>query len=245
MCFVNQDHRGVARPERVALSRQYDTLWRRAFVDFRRGRCSADAQLAGRLPDDRRGVTLLARVPESLRLGLAPARFEMEAVFHDQYLVPETDLHITCLSVEPVRSGYRAEASRIAAIVAAVEEALAGDELFEIEVTGLGASASAVFARGYPCDDALNAFRNRLRQGCRRRGVGLDADRRYVLRGAHMTLLRFVTARITETQIRWLRDRRLYPGGCHQLAEVVLVEHDWYNRVTTAVIHRRWRLPGA
>jgi 2'-5' RNA ligase len=207
--------------------------------------CSADAELAGRLPDDRRGVTLLARVPESLQLGLAPFRLEMESVFHNQYLVPETDLHITCLSVEPVRSNYHADASRVVAIVAAVDEALDGYGPFGIEVMGLGASSAAVFACGYPCDDALNAFRNRLRQCCRRKGVGLDADRRYVLRGAHMTLLRFVTARITETQIRWLQERRFYPGGCHQLSEIVLVEHDWYNRVSTAVIHRRWRLPRA
>jgi hypothetical protein len=89
----------------------------------------------------------------------------------------------------------------------------------------------------------LNAFRDRLRHGCRRRGVGLDADRRYVLRGAHVTLLRFVTPRISQTQIEWLRERRLDPLGCHGLSDVALVEHDWYNRLSTALIHRHWRLP--
>lgn len=229
--------------ERVALSQHYDDLWRQAFIDFQRGTCSADAHLAGRLPDDRWGVTLLARLPESLRLRLAPTRSEMESVFRHQYLVPEPDLHITCLSVEPVRSGYSPEASQIVAIVDAVEEALVGYEPFGIEVAGLGASSSALFACGYPCDEALNAFRNRLRQCCRRRGVGMDADKRYVLSGAHVTLLRFVMANITDTQVRWLEDRRLYPSGRHQLSEIVLVEHDWYNRATTAVTHHRWHLP--
>jgi hypothetical protein len=226
----------------LALTEHYQRLWEDALSVFESGKCTADDYLAGKKQDDRRGVTLLARWPSSAIERLSPLLLDLSRRFPEHYVVPTSDLHVTILSIEPVRSGFVASPDLISSIIEAVEEIIDGEEIFRVELSGISASPPAAFVCGYPRGERLNLFRDTVKRECFKRDVGLLVDSRYTLRSAHSSVLRFILPTISPLQVAWLKKVRTLPLGTHDLSTVELVEGDWYMRRESITLYKKWEL---
>ena len=216
----------------------FDSLWEIAAEQLSSGRCSVDSVLASNLPDTRQGVTLRARFPQSLLDRTQELRHEMAIIFPKQFLVAEDSLHLTLLSMEPVREGFQLlpqDASKLVEIVSSARPIVDG---FAVSYSGLGASPGALFLQGIPADLRLNELRDHIRTRCRASGVARLMDSRYLLKAAHSTMLRFVDPVVTAAQWEWLKDKRTFALGEHRFSEVELVLSDWYH--TPANVRVLW-----
>jgi 2'-5' RNA ligase len=232
--------------QHAEIAATYERMWADARAQLAEGTCNADEYLGGVRADDRVGITLVARPPSSLIEQLAETRRELAQRLAGHYLVPEADLHVTILSLEPVRSGFVPRGEVAAALGSAVD-ACDPHTAFPIEARGISGSPSAVVMCGYPGSTALNAFRDAVREVCRARDLAPLVDRRYAAHGAHSTMLRFVGGSFPAEQFPWLETLRRVPLGSHMLSRLELVTSDWYlRRANSSIfrIHRVWELEG-
>jgi 2'-5' RNA ligase len=226
------------------LAALYDRMWQDAVRQFQAGACAGDPFLGDREPDDdRTGITLMAPLPASAVDRLRELRAECAARFPGSYLVPEADLHVTVLSLEPARSGFVARPSELEVMIDAIQDALARSGPLPVELRGLGASPAAIIACGYPGSLALDGFREAVKRRCRERDTARRVDSRYTARGAHSTLVRFVRPIFPAEQVAWLAAQRAVPLGGHLLDRLALVGSDWYMRARSVVTYGTWRLP--
>jgi hypothetical protein len=224
------------------LEAHYLQIWESAYPTFSRGLCEADEFLSGKKDDLRSGITLLARLPAALMPAVNTLRHDLERTFPEQYVVPEADLHVTILSIEPVRDGFAALPTLVSNIQDAVEEGLAQATAFPVEFSSLSASSSVAFICGFPLDGSINRVRQKIKNACFDRTVGLMVDSRYPLIGAHFSILRFVQPRISVSQLEHLKQLREIHLGQGQLTHLELVGNDWYMRAGKLKHYKTWEL---
>jgi len=205
-------------------------MWDHAFSAAASGDIDCDTRLAAG-PDPRRGLTLIARPSQALKM-----RFESvvdRLADHEplQYRYPITDMHVTILSLFTVTEHPTPHLLRLEDYCASVRAALDGIEPFDIDFHGITMSRSAVVAQGYPRGPALETLRDRLRAQLCENGLGASLDQRYRLVTAHTTLFRFVSplqdAQRVTTLLKSLRNE---PLGSMHVNEVELVINDWLCR---------------
>ena len=210
------------------LQTHYDAMWDRDSSAVANGDIDCDTRLtAGR--DARRGLTLIARPGHTMRTRFTSLLDRLAGAEPHQYRYPESDMHVTMLSLFTVTENPAPQLLRLADYDSAVRAALDGIEAFEIDFHGITMSRGAVIAQGFPRGSALEALRERLRAELRDRGLGASLDQRYRLITAHTTLFRFI-APLQEPRrfAALLESLRHEPLGCMVVNEVELVTNDWY-----------------
>lgn len=212
-----------------ALYQHYDNLWQQTWPQLRRGQVALDPQLATGIPDQRRGLTMIARpapvVAERITLMLA----KLATIEPQQYYYPRADLHVTVLSLFTAAINPHQQLAQLAEYQAAVAAAIADMPHFTIDAVGITLSPNAVMIQGFPRDETLAAIRDRLRAELQQRGLGAALDQRYRLVTAHSTILRFVTAlRSPEQFAQRLHDYRATVFGSSTIHTLDLVLNDWY-----------------
>jgi len=94
---------------------------------------------------------------------------------------------------------------------------------------GVTATPNAIMLQGFFPPGTLDALRVALVAGLERAGLAGGMDRRYPLRGAHITVLRF---RSTPPDLRalqrWLSSLREVALGVSPVTAIELVTADWY-----------------
>lgn len=226
----------------VEAEARFDHLWEQTLRRFERGECEADEFLSGVQPDHRMGITLLARLPEAVLEAVRPRLAVLAAAFPEQYVQPESDLHVTILSIEPARESFAPRAGQVEAILEAVDAEVRGTPPFECVFRGLSAGSSAAFFCGYPVGAALNEFRERIRRACHDRSAGFSVESRYPNIGAHVTVLRFLEPRISAGQFALLKQLRSEPLAHAALTHLELVQNDWYMRLENLTHYASWVL---
>lgn len=211
----------------IFLQRHYDAMWDSAAGAMARGDVDCDAHLLTG-PDERRGLTLIARPDAALRARFDTLLDRLAGVEPQQYRYPAADMHITILSLATVTADLAPALLRLHDYDAAVREALDGVARFEIDFRGITVSRGAVLAQGFPRGPTLEILRGRLRGALRDRGLGAALDERYRLVTAHATLFRFVAPlQAPKRFAALLESLRSEPLGCMRVGAVELVTNDW------------------
>ncbi len=214
---------------RQMLRRCYDRLWWAGIARIRAGKVELDPVLQARVPDKRRGLSVMARPCRAVRQNVALFLKELGRLEPDQYYYTASELHITILSLFTATIEHRPFLAKRETYHSAVEAALNHIESLQIEFAGVTASAGTVMIQGFFETDALLALRDRLRTELRVRGLGAGLDQRYRLRTAHMTVVRFRTPLLDPTRFaRALERARDRPFGATTVRSLSLVENDWY-----------------
>lgn len=233
----------MSKDETPDLARQYDVLWADAAPAVARGEAELDAWVARKDQDPRRGLTLLARPGPGVAHQLDVFLDELRDLEPGQYAQPVADMHLTILSLLGGTPDHAAHLAHLPAYQAAADEALQGAPPFEVEVTGVTLSRAAVLAQGFPMDDTLEQMRERLRAALVARGLDSGLDRRYRLRTAHLTLLRFAAPlRHPERFVKTVEAARGRPFGVMRVRELELVVGDWYQSADRTRLVQRYRL---
>lgn len=214
----------------VDLKDHYNKLWNQSLQKFRSNEFEFDP-LINSDDDNRYGITLLARPSKEVKRNISNTLQEIQSVAPNQYYYPESDLHITILSIVSCYAGFSLDQVDLAAYEKVVQSAIDSIHPFEVTFCGLTASPSCILIQGFPKGDQLTILRNRLREQFSDASLQHSIDKRYQLQTAHMTAVRFKesfeNAERFISKVAKLRGRNF--GSCI-IDQVELVGNDWYQQ---------------
>lgn len=190
--------------------------------------------------DNRFGITLLIRPPEFIKNKIQSFLNELKKIDDTQYYYPNSDIHITVLSIISCYDGFELKQINPEDYIAIVRENLASLKNLEINFKGITASNSTIILQGFPTNATLNSFRDSLRKAFQNSNLQQSIDSRYTLFTAHSSICRFRKPIInTKKIISLLEEYRMYDFGKFEVQELDLVYNDWYQRKEkTQLLHQ-------
>lgn len=181
--------------------------------------------------DNRFGITLLIRPPEIIKNKIQSFLNELKKEDPSQYYYPNSDIHITVLSIISCYDGFRLNQINPEAYISLIQENLAVLQNLEINFNGITASNSTIMIQGFPTNDSLNSFRDLLRKAFQNSSLEQSIDSRYTLFTAHISVCRFrKPINSTEKLISLLEKYRKTDFGKFEVKQIELVHNDWYQK---------------
>ncbi len=224
------------------LQTHYNRLWEKSRAGFEAGSYELDPWIDNPA-DDRLGITLLARPSKEVRERIRTFLGELQQVAPEQYFYPDTDLHITILSIISCTAGFTLSAVNAADYVQLLESITRHASPFKIDFTGITASPEAVMVQGFPLDNSLQMLRESMRTAFSATSLLQSLDQRYTLKTAHATVLRFrAPVQQPEQLLSLLEKYRTYDFGTFEVEVLELVYNDWYQRAEKVQVLGRFGL---
>lgn len=189
--------------------------------------------------DWRFGITLLTRPNAIIKEKIEHFLSDLQKIEPNQYYYPESDLHITILSIISCYTGFKDNQININDYIEIIRKNLANIQPFSITFRGITASPSCIMVQGFYHDDTLNSLRNSLRKDLLKSGLQQSVDQRYLLQTAHSTVVRFKHKLQHKSKfIQLLNNYRDFDFGTFEVDKLELVYNDWYQRKeTTKKLH--------
>lgn len=217
-------------------------MWAQANQQFELGRFEYDA-LINSPNDSRRGITLLARPPESIKAAIKVLLNDLQDTEPWQYYYPTTDIHLTGLSIISCYEGFTLNQMDTNAYVALIREVLHTHSSFNVSFSGLTASPSCLIVQGFPLDAELKNIRDELREKFYNSNLQHSIDKRYSIQTAHSTIVRFRNPLLNPaTFLQKVKSYQAVDFGTFEVNELELVFNDWYQRASTTVMLERFSL---
>lgn len=222
------------------LSDHYNKLWEDGITAFRAGHFQYDHYIDSPL-DDRRGITLLIRPDDKIKQSVTGFLTEMSLIEADQYYYPISDMHTTIMSIISCYSGFDIRQLCVEDYLDIIDDCIKSVGQLKISYQGLTASASGIMIQGFPDNEELNQLRERLRDRFKHSLLEQSIDKRYSIKTAHMTVVRFKEpAKNIERLLKLLEKYRSYEFGIFNVDRYELVHNDWYQRATLTTKLKEW-----
>ena len=213
-----------------ALSLQYNQMYLQAYPQIQVGNYETDP-LIDSPDDDRLGITLLIRPSEVMKKQISGILEEFRKIEPHQYYYPESDMHITVMSIISCYSGFDLSSIDVSKYVDIIQDCLADINPFNISFDGLTASSSCIMLQGFPVDDTLSIIRDRLREAFKSSDLENSLDKRYAIQTAHSTVIRFQEPMIDHNHLALLLHKmRETMLGSFTVESMELVFNDWYQK---------------
>lgn len=215
----------------MRLEERYTQMWDNGLAHLSSGQIETDT-LIDQPNEDRRGITLIARLDQPVGEKINSFLEEVKLIEPNQYCYPQSDLHLTVLSIISCFSGFSLDQIQVSDYTEQIRRALLAMSDFEIEFTGLTASPSSILIRGFPSDNSLQRIREALRNAFRDTDLMQSMDQRYAIKTAHCTVVRFKN-KITNSPrfVDFLNKNMARPFGNCSVRTLDLVFNDWYMKV--------------
>lgn len=195
--------------------------------------------------DQRYGITLLTRPNAEVAHNIMGFLWQARQLEPEQYFYPQSDLHMTVLSIISCYAGFSLDQVDTKAYADKVQEALQDISAFDLEFRGITASASTVLIQGFPQDASLQLLRDRLREVFRSSDLQHSIDSRYKIVTAHSTVIRFrQPLRQSEQFWEFLEDHRHTDFGTFTISGLELLGNNWYQQKEKTQCIRRYTLSG-
>ncbi|MDN4500844.1 2'-5' RNA ligase family protein [Alteromonadaceae bacterium BrNp21-10] len=213
-----------------SLQVHYQKMWQHSANSIATGNVDIDPLIADST-DNRRGITLLARIDSHINNQLNAAIAPLQQLAPEQYYYPNSDRHITLLSIISCEDGFTLNKVNIDDYIVLIEQCLKNIPALNIEFKGVTASPAAILAQGYPRSETLTTLRQQLRQQFKASSLMHSIDARYTLQTAHCTLMRFQSALVqSQAFMAALQPWRQQYFGRLAITQIELVFNDWYQR---------------
>ncbi len=212
------------------LKKHYDTLYKESMEKIVADNYHIDTQIDSPL-DQRFGLTLIIRPDFQTKNTIQRFLNELKAIDPDQYYYPNSDIHITVMSIISCYDDFDLPSISIPDYVAIIEKSLVNIRDIEINFQGVTASPSAIMLQGFTNTNSLNDLRNNLRTQFKDSGLEQSIDKRYSIQTAHSTVARFrKPISDKEKLLAILEKYRDFNFGKFQVDSYYLVYNDWYQR---------------
>lgn len=212
------------------LIKHYNQLYKASSQTILEGNYKLDPQINDD-SDSRFGITLLIRPSETIVAKIKLFVDEMKAIDPDQYYYPDSDLHITVMSIISCYEGFTLDKINIEEYIDIIQRSLVDLDKIKIEFKGVTASPSAIMIQGFPSDESLNNFRDKLRENFKKSTLEQSIDSRYTISTAHSTVMRFQEKlQNPEKLIAVAEQFRNYDFGEFEVKILQLVYNDWYQK---------------
>lgn len=220
----------------------YAELWKQTIPLFERGYYETDP-LIDDPADVRRGLTLRAKLPETLVSAVEEYTEKLRILLPNQYFTPGSDLHLTLLTVISCSPDFHHNPEMNEVYCALIGECVRNLSPLRITFTGITASPSSLLLCGYPENTDLQTLRDRLRKQLHTSSLPNSADFRYPLITAHVTIMRFVRERSDISRFtRFIKESRNHPFGTYTIDEVEFVSNDWCHKKSNTCLIRSFKL---
>lgn len=212
------------------LTSHYASLWNRSIQKFKAGEFELDPLIDSE-NDARYGITLLARPSSEVKERICNLLDPLKSTAPNQYFYPATDLHVTILSIISCYRGFTPDQVDPAEYCHLIQSVVDTLSPFCLTFHGITASPSSIMIQGFPEDEQLNTLRNELRNTFKNSNLQHSIDKRYHLKTAHITAVRFKQPLLDQKaflkSLTVLKDRSF--GSCIT-DELELVSNDWYQK---------------
>lgn len=193
--------------------------------------------------DTRLGITLLIRPPENINSKIQLFLDELKQVDPSQYYYPNSDIHITVMSIISCYEGFQLDQIYTPDYIHLITESLREIDSFEIKFKGITASDSSIMIQGFPQNDSLNNLRNNLRTKFKNSDLEQSIDKRYSIQTAHSTVVRFRSKLQNKNKfLEILESYKHFYFGSFKVNELALVFNDWYQRKENSKLLEKFRL---
>jgi 2'-5' RNA ligase len=181
--------------------------------------------------DIRRGLTLLFRLETPVLLGIQEFLKKVQRIAPDQFFYSNVDIHITVMPIISCYAGFTLNKVNPEEYIQLIESCLNNIPHFDVEFRGVFFSPSCIIVKGYPLNGTLEQIRQNLRREFAKAPLEQSLDRRYILRTAHSTVVRF---REPVQQSHKMEELVLANEdlnfGISTVKKLTFVCNDWYQR---------------
>ena len=186
--------------------------------------------------DSRFGITLLIRPDEEIKAQIQLFLDELKEVDSSQYYYPNSDIHITVMSIISCYEGFTLDKIRIEEYIEIIQKSFLDVEKIRINFKGVTASPSAIMIQGFPTDESLNILRDKLRENFKKTTLQQSIDSRYAIATAHLTVLRFQEKLENPDKLMAVVEKfRDFDFGEFTVDKLELVYNDWYQRKSNTI----------
>lgn len=212
------------------LHKHYNRLYKGSINTIKADNYDIDSQIDSD-SDNRFGITLLIRPSALIKNNIQGFIQELKEIDPEQYYYPDTDIHITVMSIISCYSGFDLSTINIADYSRIIGHSFVDINNIEIEFRGITASSSAIMIQGFTNSKDLDNLRDNLRRNFRNSGLEQSIDVRYSISTAHSTVVRF-RKKIQNKKglIETLEKYRNHDFGKFKIGQLELVYNDWYQR---------------
>nr|WP_294779389.1 2'-5' RNA ligase family protein [uncultured Flavobacterium sp.] len=215
------------------LKERYDKLYKTSAEAISAGKYSIDTELKNET-DSRFGITLVIRPNDEIKANIQHFINELKKAEPEQYFYPDTDIHITVLSIISCSTTFNLNQISLNEYIEIICRSLVEVEKIKIHYKGVTASPSAIMIQGFPSDETLNNLRNRLRENFKNSNLQQSIDSRYEISTAHSTIMRFQEKLHNPKKLTQITaEFRDYDFGEFDVKSIELVYNDWYHRKST------------
>lgn len=185
--------------------------------------------------DTRLGITLVIRPSEKIKAQMQLFLDELKAIEPNQYYYPDSDIHITVMSLISCYEGFSLDKINIEDYKEIIQKSLIDINKIKINFKGITASPSAIMIQGFP-DETLNILRNNLRTNFKKSTLEQSLDKRYSITTAHCTVMRFQEKLQNPEQLIAIAEKfREFDFGDFIVENIELVCNDWYQREENSI----------
>jgi 2'-5' RNA ligase len=218
------------------LTEHYDQLYKKSSAEILAGNYAIDSDIKNE-SDSRFGVTLLIRPSEEIKANIAVFLNELKEADPTQYYYPDSDIHITVMSIISCSEEFSLDQISPNDYIEKICKSMVEVDRIRIRFRGVTASSSAIMIQGFPTDETLDNFRNKLRENFKNSTLQESIDRRYTISTAHSTVMRFQEKPDNPEKLIAITQKfRDYDFGELTVKKLELVYNDWYQRKSNTKI---------
>ncbi|WP_298475247.1 mutarotase [uncultured Maribacter sp.] len=181
--------------------------------------------------DQRFGVTLLFRPSNEVKGKIQKFLSELKQVEPNQYYYPNSDIHITVMSIISCYEGFDSKKIELSKYVELIKKCLPKKSDIKIQFKGVTASNSCIILQGFMNNNIINDIRNSLRKEFKNSKLEQSLDKRYSIQTAHSTIVRFKEEFKQKEKFLNIIDKYVdFDFGTFEVEKMELVYNDWYQR---------------
>ncbi|WP_158858522.1 2'-5' RNA ligase family protein [Lunatibacter salilacus] len=212
------------------MQQHYDTLHDQALEKIQNSGFEFD-RLIDDESDTRRGLTLLFRPEEHVLENVREFLRKVSGLEPYHYFYRNSDVHITVMPIISCYDGFTLDKVDPQAYIQLIGRCVEGISPFEVSFKGVIFSPSCIIIKGYPLDDSLDQLRENLRGEFPKVSLEQSLDKRYLLRTAHSTIVRFKKPLLhPEKMVEFVSANGELNFGVSTVRKLSFVYNDWYQR---------------
>jgi len=209
------------------LIKQYDNLYHAAIDSIENDTYETDS-LINSLCDKRLGITLIIRPSQQVKSNIQTFLKALKEFDSSQYFYPNSDIHITIMSIISCYDGFNLNKICISDYVNLVKKSLQNIEAFNLHFKGVTASKAGIMIQGFPEKEILNNLRDQLRNNFKNSSLEQSLDKRYAIQTAHATVVRFRHELKNKMGVlKTLQEYKNHDFGIFTVHELEFVFNDW------------------
>jgi len=214
----------------VNLKEHYSKLYSESINNISSNKYEIDKLIDSKF-DQRFGITLLVRPSNEVKDKIQRLLSELKAVEPNQYYYPNSDIHITIMSIISCYESFDIDNIELPKYIELIKKCLAQNQNIEIQFKGLTASNSCIMLQGFMNNNLLNDIRNKLRVEFKNSELEQSLDKRYSIQTAHSTIVRFRKQLNQKDEFLKIVDKYVdHDFGTFDIKKIELVHNDWYQR---------------